>query len=266
MRVFFLPEDTHSCKLWSRNSARGAVQFFHIVQRKEALNYETPQTCGDTMALSKTDTRALYRKRAKRYDLVAQLIYPLFGFNVNRYRQTTISALALRSGDTVVELCCGTGLNFAYVERIIGPRGKIIGVDLTDAMLDVARTRVGREGWMNVELVQADLAEWQFPDGVSGIYSTFALALVPEYDMIVERAARALKPEGRLAVFDFKEPVGWPAWLVRFAAWLNQPYGVSLELANRHPWESIRQHLVETEYKEYYFGALYLCVGKKAGQ
>ncbi|MGE5249389.1 MAG: class I SAM-dependent methyltransferase [Bacteroidota bacterium] len=218
------------------------------------------------MALSKTETRDLYRKRAKRYDLVAELIYPLFGFNLKHYRQITISALALKPGDTVVELCCGTGLNFAYVERFIGPKGKVIGVDLTDAMLDVARARVAREGWTNVELAQADLAEWQFPDGVSGVYSTLALTLVPEYDAIVERAAHALKPEGRLAVFDLKEPVGWPAWLVRFAAWLNKPYGVSLDLADRHPWESIRRHLTETEYQVYGFGALYLCVGKKAGQ
>ncbi len=216
------------------------------------------------MALSKNEARDLYRKRAKRYDLSVQ-IYPLFGFNVKKYRQDTISALALKPGDAVVELGCGTGLNFAYVQRVIGPGGKIIGVDLTDAMLDVARDRVARENWTNVELVQADLAEWQFPVGVSGVYSTFALTLVPEYDMIIERAARTLKPNGRLAVCDFKEPLGWPAWLVRFAAWLNKPFGVSLDLADRHPWESIKRHLTETEYKEYYFGVLYLCAGKKAG-
>lgn len=216
------------------------------------------------MALSNNETRELYRKRAKRYDQSVQ-IYRLFGFNLNQYRQDTVSALALKPGDTVVELGCGTGLNFGYLQRVIGPQGKIIGVDLTDAMLDVARDRVDRAGWTNVELVQADLAEWQFPVGVSGVVSTLALTLVPEYDTIIERARDALKPEGRLAVFDMKEPAGWPAWLVRLAAWLNRPFGVSLDLADRHPWESIRRHLTEIDYKEYYFGAVYLCVGKKAG-
>ncbi len=214
------------------------------------------------MPLSKTEVRDLYRKRAGRYDLVTQMIYPLFGFRVKQYRQDTVAALALKPGDTVVELACGPGLNFAYVQRVIGPRGKIIGVDLTDAMLDVARSRVAREGWTNVELAQADLAEWQFPAGISGVYSTFAITIVPDYDTIIERASRALKLEGRLAVFDFKEPVGWPAWLVRLAAWLNKPFGVSLDLAERHPWESIRRCLTETKYQEYYFGALYLCAGK----
>ncbi len=214
------------------------------------------------MMLSKIEIRDLYRKRAGRYDLAAQMIYPLFGFRVKQYRQDTIAALALRPGDTVVELACGTGLNFPYVQRVIGPRGRIIGVDLTDAMLEVARDRVHREGWTNVELVQADVAEWQFPAGVSGVFSTFAITIVPDYDAILERASRALRPEGRLAVFDFKEPAGWPAWLVRLAAWLNKPFGVSLDLADRHPWESIRRYLTETKYQEYYFGALYLCAGK----
>ena len=217
------------------------------------------------MVLSKNETRDLYRKRAGRYDLWVK-IYPLFGFNVNQYRQDTISALALRPGDTVVELGCGTGLNFVYVQQAIGPTGKIIGVDLTDSMLDVARDRISKEGWTNVELVQADLAEWKFPVGVSGVFSTLAITLVPEYDMVIERASRALKPEGRLAILDMKEPKGWPAWLVRFAALLNKPFGVSLDLADRHPWQSIRRYLTETEHQEYYFGALYLCAGKKVGQ
>ncbi len=217
------------------------------------------------MALNKNETRELYRKRARRYDLWVQ-VYPWFGFDVNQYRQDTISALALKPGDTVVELGCGTGLNLVYVEQAIGSTGKIIGVDLTDAMLDVARERIAKEGWTNVALVQADLAGWEFPAGIAGVYSTLALTLVPEYDRVIQRASHALKPDGRLAVLDMKEPQGWPTWLVRFAAWLNRPFGVSLDLADRHPWESIRRYLAETEYREYYFGALYLCAGKKAGR
>ena len=217
------------------------------------------------MALDKNETRSLYRKRARRYDLWVE-VYSLFGFKMRQYRQDTVSALALKPGDTVVELGCGTGLNFGYVERAVGPTGKIIGVDLTDSMLDVARQRIADRRWTNVALVQADLAEWEFPVGVSGVYSTLALTLVPEYDAVIQRASRALKPKGRLAVFDIKEPEGWPTWLVRFAAWLNKPFGVSLALANRHPWESIRRYLTQTDYGEYYFGMLYLCAGMKVGR
>jgi hypothetical protein len=48
-------------------------------------------------------------------------------------------------------------------------------------MLDVARQRVAREGWANVELVKADVGTWQRPIDINGVYSTLALTLVPEY-------------------------------------------------------------------------------------
>lgn len=215
------------------------------------------------MALNKNETRILYRKRAGRYDLSVQM-YRLFAFDMSRYRQDTIASLGLGPGNSVVELGCGTGLNFEYVQRMIGPEGKIVGIDLTDSMLDVARARITRERWHNVELVQADVAEWNMPQDVNGVFSTLALTLVPEYDDVIERASRALSMGGRLGVLDMKDPAMWPHWLVRLAAWLNKPFGVSLDLAERHPWESIRRYLTEVDFREYYFGALYLCVGEKS--
>lgn len=214
------------------------------------------------MALSKDETRDLYRKRAKRYDW-SVLIFRLFGFNLDLYRRTTIESLALDPGDTVVEIGCGTGLNFEYVQSRIGPDGVLIGVDLTDAMLRVASERVARRGWTNVELVQSDVAGWRMPNGVDAFYSTLALTLVPEYDQVIRNAARALRLRGRVAVFDLKQPMTWPMWLVRLAAWLNKPFGVSMELADRQPWESIRNYLTEVRFEEFYFGALYLSVGEK---
>lgn len=214
------------------------------------------------LALSKDQTRDLYRRRAAGYDTVV-LIYRLFGIDLEHYRSETIDHLALKPGDTVVELGCGTGLNFERVERRIGPQGRLIGVDLTDRMLDVARARVAQFGWANVELIQADIVCWTPPDGLDGIYSTLALTLVPEYENVIGRCGRALKAGGRLAVFDMKEPHNWPHWLVKFAAWLNKPFGVSLELSDRHPWEAIRRNLQQVAFVEYYFGVLYLCVGQK---
>lgn len=214
------------------------------------------------MTLNKVETRNLYRKRAQRYDL-AMWIYRLAGFRIDQYRRDTVAALALRPGDTVVELGCGTGLNFPLIERAIGPKGRLIGVDLTDAMLAQAQKRVRTAGWQNVELVQIDLAHFQFPANVAGILSTLAITLVPEYDEIIRRGAMALRPGGRLAVMDMKRPDHWPDWLVRFAAWLNKPYGVSMELQDRHPWESIDRYLATVLFKEYYAGVLYLAAGEK---
>ncbi len=214
------------------------------------------------MALNSQEILALYRRRAQRYDL-AVWIYRLFGFRLDWYRKITVDALGLELGDTVIELGCGTGLNFPLLHRAVGSQGRIIGVDLTDAMLQVAEERITRAGWSNIELVRTDMVEYEFPGDVGGLLSTLAITLVEGYDQVIQKAAKSLRLGRRLAVFDLKEPADWPFWLIRLAAWMNRPFGVTLDLADRHPWESIRRHLTEIEFREFYFGALYLSVGEK---
>jgi len=131
------------------------------------------------MILGKEEILQLYRKRAKNYDISANLYY-LLGIREQAYRKKAVKALNLHSGDTVVEIGCGTGLNFPLLQREVGSTGRIIGVDLTDHMLDQARKRVARKGWSNVELVQVDAAKYQFLQNASGIISTFAITLIPE--------------------------------------------------------------------------------------
>lgn len=115
---------------------------------------------------------SLYRKRAKRYDRSSLLFY-LAGFRHWSYRKRGIESLALKEGDTVVDLGCGTGLNFSLLQKKVGLRGRIIGVDLTDAMLDEANARVTAHNWSNVELVRSNAASYVFPSCVDGILSTF---------------------------------------------------------------------------------------------
>lgn len=213
------------------------------------------------MILGKQEIRNLYRKRARHYDLAVRL-YRLAGFDMDRYRRLTVDALGLKPGDTAIDLGCGTGLNLPLLQSAIGRTGRIIGVDLTDTMLDAARRRVQDAGWANVELVQADLSDYSFPSDVAGILSTLAITLVPDYDEVIRRGARALRPGGRFAIFDMKRPDHWPESLVRLVAWLNKPYGVSLDLADRHPWESVERYLRPILFREFYFGALYLSVGQ----
>lgn len=214
------------------------------------------------MALSKRSIVEIYRERAGRYDRTARL-YWLIGFAYDRYRRRAIDALGLEPGDTVVDLACGTGLNFRRIEEWIGPAGRLIGVDLTDAMLDRARERVEREGWANVELVQSDAAAYVFPEGVDGVLSTAAITLVPEYDAVIRRAAAALAPGGRLSIFDFKEPEGVPEPFVRFMVAISRPFGVSRDLGERHPWESVARWLPDHTMTELYGGFAYVITGRK---
>ena len=101
------------------------------------------------MSISKSNLQYLYRKRARNYDLSANLYY-LIGFREAKYRKLAISKLGLSEGNTVVEIGCGTGLNFQYILNYIGSRGKLIGIDLTDAMLEKAKEKVNKYNWNNV--------------------------------------------------------------------------------------------------------------------
>ncbi len=215
------------------------------------------------VVLSKEEVIDIYRKRAKRYDLTANL-YRLVGFREPAYREMAVEALDLQPGNTVVEIGCGTGLNFPLLQEAVGPEGKIVGVDLTDAMLTQAQKRVEDEGWSNVELVQGDAAQYQFPNGVDGIISSFAITLVPEFDQVVRNGAEALSPGKRWVILDFKLPTKQPArLLVPLTVWLTRPFGVRIEMASRHPWESIDKYCANTFLTEYYMGMAYIVAGER---
>jgi demethylmenaquinone methyltransferase/2-methoxy-6-polyprenyl-1,4-benzoquinol methylase len=214
------------------------------------------------MALTKDTMRALYRERAGYYDFAANLYY-FIGFREAKYRKMAVSALALQSGDTAVEIGCGTGLNFKYLLQSIGNTGQVIGVDLTDAMLEKARTRIERSGWKNVLLVQSDAAKYLFPPSTKGVITTFALTLVPEYEEIIERAANSLVNGGRFVILDFKKPERWPLWAVKVGVAITKPFGVSLDLAERKPWEAMIKYFKNVTMTEIFGGFVYIAAGEK---
>jgi ubiquinone/menaquinone biosynthesis C-methylase UbiE len=205
----------------------------------------------------------IYRKRAKHYDLYAGLM-EFVGFRQSIYRKKAIQALYLQRGDTVVDIGCGTGLNFSLLEEAIGPEGRIIGVDLTYAMLAQAQERVRVAGWQNVLLIQSDASTFTFPSEVDGILSTFALTLVPEFDHVILKGCRALKPGKRWGIADFKMPSGVFSKLAPLLALVFvRPFGGTIDLASRHPWESMNKYLQQVEMTEFYMGSVYVAAGER---
>ena len=127
--------------------------------------------------LSAAEVRALYDRLAPLYNLLAAG-YSFVGSG--RFRHRVVEALELRSGETVVDLGCGTGANLPYLVEAVGPTGRVIGVDLSPGMLAQAHERLNETGWQNVELVEADIRAFAFPEPLHGIVSTFALEMGKE--------------------------------------------------------------------------------------
>ena len=207
-----------------------------------------------------------YRKKAKRYDVTSRL-YPVPGYPQRTQRLRTVRALGLRPGDTVVDMACGTGLNFRLLEQVVGPGGRIVGVDLTDAMLARAQDRVKANGWGNVSLVQADAAGFDFPAGVSAILSTYAMTQVPECAEVIAHGARALAAGGRWAVLDLKVPGRTPGWLAQLGTATVRPFAAIDEWMARRPWEAIRaamrDELADPSWTELFGGTAFLAAGSR---
>jgi demethylmenaquinone methyltransferase/2-methoxy-6-polyprenyl-1,4-benzoquinol methylase len=205
-----------------------------------------------------------YRRKARHYDLTSRL-YPAPGYPQRSQRLRAVGALGLRPGARVLDLACGTGLNFGLIQERIGPAGQLTGVDLTDAMLGRARQRVAASGWRNVTLVQADAAEFDFPAGVDAIVSTYALSQVPECAQVIARAAAALAPGGRCAVLDLKIPDRTPGWLARGGPALVRSSAALEEWISRRPWAAIRAamaaQLAEASWTELCLGTAFLAAG-----
>ena len=202
-----------------------------------------------------------YRKRAQHYDITSRL-YPQ-----RAHRRRAVQALRLRPGDSVVEIACGTGLNFPLIEQEIGPEGRIVAVDLTDAMLAQAQHRIETNDWSNVTLVQADAAEFEFPTGVDAILATYAHSLLPECGRVIAHGAAALSAGGRWVVLDLKVPDNMPRWLARLAVATVGRCGALEDWIVRRPWEAIRVAMQETladfSWNELLFGIAYLAAGSR---
>jgi demethylmenaquinone methyltransferase/2-methoxy-6-polyprenyl-1,4-benzoquinol methylase len=162
-----------------------------------------------------------------------------------------------------LELGCGTGSNFALLEDVIGPKGKIIGVDITDKMLDQARKRIEINGWKNVELVLADIADYKIPKDIDGIIALGALTYSPEYDTVIKNGYDALKSGKRFVVFDTKMSERPARIFAPILLLFTKPFGVGKDYIKRHPWKSIKKYFEGNTYEEGYGGFIYLTVGIK---
>src|SRR6201982_3342263 len=207
-----------------------------------------------------------YRKKAKHYDITSRL-YPAPGYPQRPHRPRSVRALGLRPGDTVVDMACGTGLNFPLLEKVVGPGGRIVGVDLTDAMLARAQDRIKTNGWSNVSLVQADAAGFDFPAEVDAILSTYALTQVPECAEVIAHGTAALSAGGRWAVLDLKVPVSTPGWLAQLGTATVRPFASIDQWIMRRPWEAIRtamqEELTDPSWTELSFGTAFLCAASR---
>ncbi len=134
--------------------------------------------------------RRRYNLYAPGYDFAARLL--------TAPRRAAVASLALRPGERVLIVGCGTGLDFDFM-----PRGvEITGLDLAPGMLARARTRAARLGHA-ATLLEGDARALPFPDASFDVAVLhLILAVAPEPERIARETARVLRPGGRVSIFD----------------------------------------------------------------
>ncbi len=173
-------------------------------------------------------------------------------------RRAARLALDLKPGDRVLDLACGTGLNFSHLRERVGEHGQVVGVDLTPAMLDIARKLIEARGWKNVEVREADAANLPFPDAIfDKAMVSFALSIIPEYLRAIEEVSRVLVPGGRFVALEMRSGIhSLPAWLQPL------PHICAVDMSH-DTLDEIRHVFQDVDVRAYWMGLIFVAVAQK---
>jgi ubiquinone/menaquinone biosynthesis C-methylase UbiE len=126
-----------------------------------------------------------------------------FLFRQREIRRRMVHQSFLERGDRVLDLCCGTGLNFTHLIEKVGPGGKIVGLDYTRAMLGQAKRRCERNGWRNVGLIQGDASRACLKGhSFDAVVCMLGISAVPHYEAALAHAVRMCRDGGRVVIAD----------------------------------------------------------------
>ena len=186
------------------------------------------------------------------------LVHDLLSFNDWPYRDArkqAINTLDLQLGDTVIDLFCGTGVNFEPILERIGQPGQLIGIDGSTGMLARARKRINKAGGKpeQITVIERDLLNLP-PDYFSTILSagvvpkvliTLALGVFPNYEEVFTNVFTAVPNGTRFVILEgYCEEGARGAWLLNFIGHSD---------CRRPVWEPVQE--LTHDYQETWYPA-----------
>lgn len=129
----------------------------------------------------------------------------------------------IREGDRVLDIGCGFGETALEIARMVGPSGEVVGIDCTDAFLDIAKRERDAAGVGNVRYEIGDAQVCDLPEGYFDVaYSRFGVMFFQSAVRALRNANHALKPGGKLCLIVWRSLADNPCW------------GAAKEVALRH--------------------------------
>jgi len=199
-----------------------------------------------------TAARELYRLRCGYYDL------QLAPYDV--IRQCAVERLRLQPGQVVLDLGCGTGMSLDLLQRAVGPGGRVIGVDQSPEMISLARQRVQRQGWTQVELICAPIERAQLPPSADAALFHFTHDIL-QTPVALDHVLAHLRPGARIVAAGLK----WTSPLyagLNSLVWWNALQSVTTFDGLDAPWAPLARRGIEFELESFLWGTLYLASGR----
>ena len=146
---------------------------------------------------TKNETKAFYDKIAKVYDLLSE-------HSERPMREAGLRLLAASPGEHLLEIGFGTGHILAELANVVGPKGRVFGIDISDTMLAHARDVLSKEGLIDRASLECGDAE-TLPyanNSMDGIFMCFTLELfdTPDIPKVLAECKRVLRPGGRVVI------------------------------------------------------------------
>ncbi|MFB6253756.1 MAG: class I SAM-dependent methyltransferase [Halobacteriaceae archaeon] len=150
----------------------------------------------------KNPAQSYYSRWANVYDFIAKN-FPY----ISRIRQDAIDLLSISSGDIVVDIGCGTGLNLPLLADEVGPKGTVIGVDFTPELVSIAQRRVAP--FDHVHVLIGDIENLPCSGQVDVIFGSFVMGMISNTET-VPRLKSLLNENGTLGFLDaYGKHFGW---------------------------------------------------------
>lgn len=166
-----------------------------------------------------TDSRH-HARRLRRGQRCWDLVSPIHGSDggqTTRVAELAQQHLDLQPGWSVLDLGCGSGAALPTLSAAVGPSGRVVGIDYSPKMLARAEDVVRRRALRNVELRRADATSGEIGRGAfDAAYACSSISAMPDVPAALASVHDALRPGGRLFVFDMcLKPRGWSTPVIR---------------------------------------------------